>query len=95
MCSRPSVPLVSSTNAPKVGRLDDVAGEVVADLDLLRHRRMRPMTPSRGLLVGSVDEDRAVVLDVDLDVELVGQAADRLAALADEEADLVGVDLDG
>jgi hypothetical protein len=33
----------------------------------------------------------AVVVDVDLRVELVLQAADGLAALADEQADLVGL----
>src|SRR4029453_4678109 len=41
-----------------------------------------------------VDADEAVLLDVDLAVELLLEAADRLAALADDEPDLVGVDLD-
>ena len=46
------------------------------------------------LAVGRVDADGAVVVDVDLGVELLGQRADRLAALADDHADLLGVDLD-
>ena len=44
--------------------------------------------------LGGVDEDRAVLLDVDLDVVLRLEPADRLAALADHHADELGVDLD-
>src|SRR5215210_7312825 len=74
-------------------RLDDLAGVLVADLDLLGHRadalgqRLAQLTAPR------VHEHLAVVVDVDLGLELVRQPADRLAALADEQADLVGVDL--
>ena len=55
----------------------------------MRSRAAWPRTPSR-----RVDADEAVLLDVDLDVELLLEAADRLAALADQEADLVRLDLD-
>ena len=72
------------------GRLDDLAGELVADLDLLGHRRgCAPTSASPELAVGGVDEHLAVVVDVDLRLELLGQAADGLAALADQQADLV------
>ena len=71
------------------GRLDDLALERVADLDLLGHRA-DPVDQGVALLAGlRVDEDVAVVVDVDLRVELLAQAADGLAALADEQADLV------
>ena len=75
-------------------RLDDLAGELVADLDLLGHRPDALGQRLAQLAVGRVDEDLALVVDVDLRLELVGEAADRLAALADEQADLVRVDLD-
>src|SRR5215218_6807294 len=76
-------------------RLDDLRGlELVADLDLLGHRP-DPVDERVAQLAGlRVDEHVALVVDVDLRVELVAQAADRLAALADQQADLVGVDLD-
>src|SRR5829696_8191300 len=75
-------------------RLDDLAGELVADLDLLGHRAdaVDQRVALRARL--GVDEDLALVVDVDLGLELLRQAADRLAALADEQADLVRVDLD-
>ena len=94
MCSRPSVPLASSTKAPNVVVLTTLPGELVADLDLLGHRA-DPV--DQGVALGAglrVDEDLALVVDVDLRLELLGQAADRLAALADQQADLVRVDLD-
>src|SRR5215210_4461452 len=75
-------------------RLDDLAGELVADRDLLGHRAD---AVHQGVALGPgrrVDEDLALVVDVDLRLELLRQATDRLAALADEQADLVGVDLD-
>src|SRR5918997_4098856 len=76
-------------------RLDDLGGrELVADLDLLGHRA-DPVDQGVALRAGlGVDEHVALVVDVDLRVELVAQAADRLAALADQQADLVRVDLD-
>src|SRR5215208_6984601 len=75
-------------------RLDDLAGELVADLHLLGHRP-DAVDERVGLgAAGGVDQDLTLVVDVDLGLELVRQAADRLTALADEQADLVGVDLD-
>src|SRR5690242_18849183 len=75
-------------------RLDDLAGEGVADLDLLGHRADALGQRLAHLAVGGVDEHVTVVVDVDLRVELVLQAADGLAALADEQADLVRADVD-
>src|SRR3954469_10844561 len=75
-------------------RLDDLALELVADLDLLGHLA-DPRDEGVALLaVGGVDEHGAVVVDVDLGLELLLHPADRLAALADDHADLRGVDLD-
>src|SRR4051794_16186029 len=74
-------------------RLDDLAGERVADLDLLGHRADPLGQLLAELAVGGVHEDLAVVVDVDLRLELLRQAADRLAALADQQADLRRVDL--
>src|SRR4051794_36728235 len=77
------------------GRLHDLAGELVADLDLLRHGA-DPVGERVALLArGGVDADVALVVDVDLRLVLVGEPADGLPALADEQADLVRVDLDG
>ena len=94
MCSRPSVPFESSTNAPKVVvfttlpvNSSPTSTSLVIDADPL----------DEGVALRArlrVDADRAVVLDVDLGLELLGQGADRLAALADDHADLVDVDLD-
>ena len=76
------------------GRLDDLAGELVADLDLLGHRA-DPVHQRVALVARlGVDAHRAVVVDVDLRVELLRQRANRLAALADHRTDLLGVDLD-
>src|SRR4051794_8055828 len=75
-------------------RLHDLAGVGVPHLRLLRQALDRG-DRSRGLLaVGRVDEDRAVLLDVDLHLVVGLEAADRLAALADDHADLLGIDLD-
>src|SRR5207248_3180796 len=68
--------------------------ELVADLDLLGHGP-DPLDQGVALLAARrVDEHRPVVLHVDLRVELLGEGADRLAALADDHADLLGIDLD-
>src|SRR6476469_9870820 len=74
-------------------RLDDLAAERVADLDLLGHGAdaLRPLLAE--LPVGGVHEHLALVVDVDLRLELVGEATDGLAALADQQADLRRVDL--
>ncbi len=92
--SSPSVPFFSSTNAPNCGRLDDLARVRVADLGLLRHRRDRGDGRVGVRALGRVDEDRAVLPDVDLDVVVGLEATDRLATLADHHADELGVDLD-
>ena len=76
----------------EVGDLDDLAAVLVADLDLL----VIASIVWRGLLgevAGAVDADRAVFLDVDLDLVLVLEPADGLAALADQQPDVVGRDL--
>src|SRR3954451_24746218 len=68
-------------------RLDDLAVELVADLDLLGHRP-DPIDQGVGLSAGRrVDQDGAVLLHVDLRLELVGEGANRLAALADDHPD--------
>src|SRR3954468_13084610 len=79
---------------PERGGLDHLALELVADRDLLGHRAdaVDQRVALRARL--GVHEDVAVVVDVDLGLELLGEAADRLAALADQQADLVRVDLD-
>src|SRR6476469_5220904 len=74
-------------------RLDDLAAERVADLDLLGHGADALRQLLAELPVGGVHEHLALVVDVDLRLELVGEATDGLAALADEQADLRGVDL--
>ena len=81
--------------APKSLMLDDAAVVDLADCDLggqgldhapaafgARRRRVRD------------DHHRAVVLDVDLGAGLLLDARDGLAARADEQADLLRVDLD-
>ena len=87
--------LLQLDEGAELGRLDDLRVLVlVADLRALR----QPFDRSdRGLCLralGRVDEDRAVLLDVDLDLVVGLEAANRLAALADDEADLLRVDLD-
>ena len=77
--------LLELDEGAEVGGLDDASGEDVADLDLLGHRLDAVLDALRSLLVGGADEDRAVVLDVDVGAELLGHAADGLAALADDE----------
>ena len=87
------MPLRSSTKAPKSDDLDDLPlAEHVADLHRAHHL-VDVLPRRRGGVAGAVDAHRAVLLDVDLDGELVLDAADRLAALADQQADLVGSDL--
>src|ERR1700722_6344083 len=76
------------------GRLDDLSDVLVANLDLLHHHPHALHERVAELTVGRVDQHLAVVVDVDLRFELVGQAADRFAALADQQADLRRIDLD-
>src|SRR3954470_5131487 len=80
----------------EIGRLDDLAVAVDgADADRPRHLLDALPAALAHRRARGVDADEAVLLDVDLAVELLLEAADRLAALADDEPDLVGVDLDG
>ena len=72
---------------------DDLAQVDLADLDFLGQPSIIWMAPLGALAVGGGDEDRAVVLDVDLAAGLLGDAADGLAAGADQRADLLRVDL--
>src|SRR5687767_11448798 len=78
------------------GGLDDLrARELVADLDLLGHRAD---AVDKRVALGAglrVDAHVAEVVDVDLRLVLLLQRTDRLAALADQQADLVRVDLHG
>ena len=62
-----------------------LGGEALDDVERLLH----------GVGIARRDVDRAVVLDVDGDAGLIDDALDGLAAGADDEADLVGLDLDG
>ena len=81
-------------NAPNGLDRDDAAVVLLADLRLLDDG----LDAAGGLFATEVarrDEDRAVFLDVDLRAGLVLDAADDLAAGADDVADLVGRDLDG
>ena len=76
------------------GRLDHLARESVPHLGLLGHR-LDPR--DAGVHQGAarrVHLDGAVVLDVDVRLELLRERPDRLPALADQGADLLGVDLD-
>src|SRR5207253_6920521 len=58
--------------------------------------RADPVDGLLGVLgVARADVDRAVVLDVDAGLGLLGDLANHLAAWADDVADLVGIDLDG
>src|SRR5690242_16614730 len=86
--------LLQLDEGAELGRLHDLAGERVADLGLLRQSLDRRDRVPGLRALGRVDEDRAVLLDVDLHLEVGLEAADRLAALADDHADLLLIDLD-
>ena len=86
--------LLQLDEGAEVGRLHDLAGELVADLGVLGERVDRGDRRVAVLAGGGVDEDRPVLLDVDLDLVVGLERADRLAALADHHADVLGVDLD-
>ena len=88
------MPFFSSTNAPNwvvfttlPVNVSPTSGSFVSDVDR-GDRRLRLRA------LGGVDEDRAVLLDVDLHLVVGLERADRLAALADDHADLLLVDLD-
>src|SRR5271166_3758756 len=74
--------------------LDDLAEVLVADLDLLHHHPHPLHERVAQLAVGRVDQHLTVVVDVDLGLVLIRQPPDRFAALADQQADLGGIDLD-
>src|SRR6266511_758941 len=87
-------PLLELHERAEVGRLDDLPRVLVADLGLLREGGDRG---DRGVGLRArrgVDEDRAVLFDVDLHLVLGLERPDRLAALADDHPDVLGVDLD-
>src|SRR5579862_53290 len=86
--------LLQLDESTELRRLRDLAGVRVPHLRLLRDALDRSDRTRRLFAVGRVDEDRPVLLDVDLDVVLRLETADRLAALADDETDLLRVDLD-
>src|SRR5262249_45153168 len=91
---QPIRPLLQLDERTELRRLHDLAGVLVADLRLLR-QRLDCRDRLLGLRAfGRVDEDRPVFLDVDLNVVVGLERADRLAALADHHSDLLGVDLD-
>src|SRR5215475_4724251 len=87
-------PLLQLDERAELRRLDDPAGVGVPHLRLLRQALDRGDRALRLRAVGRVDQDRAVLFDVDLDLVVGLERADRLAALADHHADLLGVDLD-
>jgi len=58
------------------GRLDHLAGELVADLDLLGHRADPIDQRVAQLAVGGVDQYLALVVDVDLGLELLLESAE-------------------
>src|SRR5205823_2956106 len=78
----------------ELSRLDDLAGVLVADLGLLGQTLDRVDRRLGLVALGRVDEDIAVLFDVDLNLVVRLERANRLAALADHHADLLGVDLD-
>src|SRR5437660_839549 len=72
----------------------DLARIDLADLDLVGQALDPVDRLPAGFLVDSRDEDATIVLDIDLGTGLLGDLADHGAALADDVADLVGVDED-
>src|SRR5262249_47326703 len=73
----------------EVGRLHDLAGVLVADFRSLGQRLDRGDRGVGLVALGGVDEDRAVLLDVDLHLEVGLERPDRLAALPDHHAEVV------
>ena len=93
-CNKPSVPFFSSTKAPNSVVLTTRPVYVSPTSGVLVSASIAAIAESDFLALGRVDQDRAVLLDIDLDVVVALERADRLAALADHEPDLLGVDLD-
>ena len=93
--SSPSVPFFSSTNAPKSVVFTTLPVNSSPTSGSLVSAVIAAIAASPFVALGRVDEDRAVLLDVDLHLVVGLERADRLAALADHHADVLGVDLDG
>ena len=96
MWTRPSLPGKSLDERAVGLDSDDLAGVDLADLDLdlVGHALDALDRVISALLVDRGDRNRAVVGNVDLGAGLFLQGADILATRADEQADLVRVDLD-
>src|SRR2546423_239104 len=93
----PPVARVPGGAGPAAAALAAVTPAAVASVASVAAAALAPAAsawPVAALAARRVDEHRPVVLHVDLRVELLGQGADRLAALADDHADLLGIDLD-
>ena len=75
--------------------LHDLGVELLTDLDLARQVLDPLAGAGAALFVRGGNEDGAVVLDVDVDLELLLDAADHLPAGADDQADLLLIDGDG
>ena len=88
------MPFFSSTNAPKSVVLTTLPVNSSPTSGSFVSAVIAAIAASPFVARGGVDEDRAVLLDVDLDVVVGLERADRLAALADHHADVLGVDLD-
>ena len=67
----------------------------LADLGLCREALDDLQRPEHGIGVGAGHVHRAVVFHVDGHAGLIDDALDGLAAGSDDDADLVGLDLDG
>ena len=77
----------------EVHQTDDLAGVSLADFDVLGQVFDLLAGCVAGFGVGRRDEDQAGIVDVDLRAGLGDDAVDGLAALADDDADLVRIDL--
>ena len=89
------MPFFSSTNAPKSVVFTTLPVNSSPTSGSFVSAVIAAIAASPFVALGGVDEDRAVLLDVDLHLVLGLERADRLAALADHHADVLGVDLDG
>ncbi len=95
MCSRPSVPGIISTKAPNSTIFRTLPSIDAADLGFSGDRLNRVNRLFHRGGVGGGNQNRAVVLNIDLATGLFDQSADNLAAGADDVANLVGFDMQG